>query len=100
MKTVKYCFAIVKSEVDQRRLPQIRGGDWGPKSPLLQNPCRQLNTIKTAVNLSMIARTFSILQPLSRQHWDGIGCKKNDQPIGVTAHSHYFDNFDGLFKNM
>ena len=86
MKTVKYCFAIVQNEVDQRRL--------------LQNPCRQLNTIKTAVNLSMIARTFSILQPLSRQHWDGIGCKKNDQPIGVTAHSHYFDNFDGLFKNM
>ena len=33
MKTVKYCFAIVKNEVDQRRLPQIGGGIGGPNPP-------------------------------------------------------------------
>ena len=42
-------------------------------------------------------RIFSILRPLLRQHWAAIGCTKNGPPIGVTVHSHYFDN---IFESL
>ena len=43
-------------------------------------------------------RIFSILLPC--QHWAAIGCTKNCQPIGVTVHSHYFDNFESLMQQI
>ena len=33
-------------------------------------------------------RVLESLPPLPRQHSPAIGCTKNQQPIGVTVHSH------------
>ena len=42
------------------------------------------------------SRIFIILPPLPFKHWAAIGCTKNFQPIGVTAHSYWKVSYSDL----
>ena len=50
------------------------------------------NIIYRVFRKNVFFQEFSILKLLPRQHWPVIVCKKYDQPIGVTVHSHCFES--------
>ena len=47
---------------------------------------------------SFFPRIRESLLPLPRQHSAAIVCTKNYQSIGVTVHSHFVENFEGLLQ--
>ena len=57
-------------------------------------------TSSTGYSLDIVffPRILESLPPLPRQHSAAICCTKNYQPIGVTGHSHYIENFEGLLQ--